>query len=156
MSDTAGAGFKPVPLSWVDSVGGDALSVIVNAAVRLPAADGVKDIRTEHDWPGGRADGTWQVFEVMAKSPGFAPVIASEFKLSACPPLLRMVKVCGPLGWPRDKLPKERDMALRRAVGPEMGWVPGGLLKTVEPKNGGGRGSGERMEFRSPVWGSTW
>jgi len=78
MSDTAGAGFKPVPLSWADSVGGDALSVIVNAAVRLPAADGVKDIRTEHDWPGrqsGRHFG--KCYEVMAKSPGFAPVIAS-------------------------------------------------------------------------------
>ena len=81
--ETAGEGFKPVPFSWADSIGGDALSVIVNAAVRLPAADGVKDIRTEHDWPGGRADGTWQVSDIIEKSPGFAPVNAKEFKLRA-------------------------------------------------------------------------
>ena len=121
MRETAGAGVKPVPLSCTDSIGGEALSLIVSAAVRLPAANGVKDIKTEQDWPGGRADGTWQVSDVMAKSPGFVPVIAREFKLSACPPLLRIVKVCGPLGWPRDKLPKERDIALSRAVGPVMG-----------------------------------
>jgi hypothetical protein len=60
---------------------GEALSVMVKAAVRAPAAEGVKEIRTEHDWPGGRADGTWQVSEVMAKSAGFAPVNAKEFKL---------------------------------------------------------------------------
>ena len=81
--ETAGAGFRPVPLSCTDSMGGEALSVMVKAAARLPAADGVKEISTEQDWPGGRADGTWQVSEVMAKSPGFAPVNAKEFKLSA-------------------------------------------------------------------------
>ena len=70
--------------------------------------------------------------------------------------MLRMVKVCALLVWPRAKLPKVRDMELRRAVGPTTGCEPGGLLKTVDWKKGVGRGSGERMEVKSPVCGSTW
>ena len=83
MRVTAGAGGRPVPLSWTDSIEGEALSVIVNAAARGPAAEGVKEISKEHDCRGVRADGTLQVLEVMEKSPGFVPAKAKEFKLSA-------------------------------------------------------------------------
>jgi len=79
---SAGAGVSPVPFNCADSVGGEALLVIVTAAVRLPAAEGVKETRTEHELPSCKTFGTWQV-SVSAKSPGFAPVIASVFKLSA-------------------------------------------------------------------------
>jgi len=58
------------------------LLVIVSAAVRLPVAEGVKVMSTEQELPGWRTVGTWQV-SVSAKSPEFAPVIASVFKLSA-------------------------------------------------------------------------
>lgn len=56
--------------------------VIVTAAARLPVADGVKEMRTEHELPGCKTVGTWQV-SISAKSPGFAPVIARVFKLRA-------------------------------------------------------------------------
>ena len=72
---TAGAGFRPVPLSWADSVGGAALSVIVKAALRLPGAVGVNEIRTEHDWPGGNEVGSWHPSIVMAKSPHSLPLL---------------------------------------------------------------------------------
>ena len=81
-SVTAGAGAKPVPLNCADSMAGEALLVIVTAAVRLPVAVGLKTMSTEQELPGCRTVGTWQV-SVSAKSPGFAPVIASVFKLSA-------------------------------------------------------------------------
>jgi hypothetical protein len=82
MSVTAGAGVRPVPFNGVDSVGGEALLVIVTAAARLPGAEGVKETRTEHELPGCKTVGTWQV-SVSAKSWGFAPVIVSVFKFSA-------------------------------------------------------------------------
>ncbi len=46
-----------MPFSEADSVAGEALLVIVNAAVRLPATDGLKETRTEHDWPGCKTAG---------------------------------------------------------------------------------------------------
>ncbi len=82
-SVTAGAGVRPMPFNCADSVGGEALLVIVTAAVRLPATEGVKETRTEHELPGCRTVGAWQVSPVMAKSPAFWPVIATVFKLSA-------------------------------------------------------------------------
>lgn len=153
---TAGAGARPVPFNWADSIAGEALSVIVNAAVRLPVAVGVKVMSTEQDWPGCRAVGTWQV-SVSVKSPGFAPVMASVFKLSAWPPLLVMSKVCALLGWPTDKLPNEKDVALNRAMGPTMGWEPGARLKRARGivADGGLRGLAGRRELGSPVCGST-
>src|SRR5713226_2484603 len=81
-SVTAGAGARPVPLNCADSVAGEALLVIVTAAERLPVAEGAKTMSTEQELPGCRTVGTWQV-SVSAKSPEFAPVIASVFKLSA-------------------------------------------------------------------------
>src|SRR5258708_4569643 len=82
-SVTAGAGVRPMPFNCADSVGGEALLVIVTAAVRLPAAEGVKETRTEHELPGCRTVGAWQVSPVMTKSPAFWPVIAMVFRLSA-------------------------------------------------------------------------
>jgi hypothetical protein len=82
MSVTAGAGVRPVPFNGADSVVGEALLVIVTAAVRLPGAEGVKETRTEHELPGCKTVGTWQV-SVSAKSWGFAPVILRVFKLNA-------------------------------------------------------------------------
>jgi len=52
VSVTAGAGARPVPLNWTDSIAGEALSVIVNAAERVPAAKGVKVMSTEQELPG--------------------------------------------------------------------------------------------------------
>jgi hypothetical protein len=53
------------------------------AVVAVPATEGVKETRTEHNLPGCREVGTWRVSDVIEKSPGFAPVIASVFKLCA-------------------------------------------------------------------------
>jgi hypothetical protein len=78
ISVTAGAGVRPVPFNCADSVGGEALLVIVTAAVRLPATEGVNETRTEHNLPGCRTVGTWQVSVVIAKSPGFAPVLRAN------------------------------------------------------------------------------
>jgi hypothetical protein len=75
---------------------------------------------TEQEVFGCRAVGTWQVSDSV-KSPGFVPVIASVFKLKAWPPLLVMVKVCAPLDWPTDKLPKKKEVALKVATGPTTG-----------------------------------
>src|SRR5260370_312426 len=46
ISVSAGAGVRPAPFNCADSVEGEALLVIVTAAVRLPAAEGVKETRT--------------------------------------------------------------------------------------------------------------
>ena len=62
---------------------GEALLVIVTAAVRLPATDGVKETRTEHDWLGCKTVGARQVSPERAKSPAFGPVMATVFRLSA-------------------------------------------------------------------------
>jgi len=79
---TAGAGARPVPPNWADSVLGDALSVIVNDAERLPVAEGAKVMSTEQELLGCKTVGTWQVSD-SAKSLGFIPVIPSAFRLSA-------------------------------------------------------------------------
>ena len=49
ISVTAGACVRPVPLKVTDSDAGAALSVMVNAALRAPVADGVKESIAEQD-----------------------------------------------------------------------------------------------------------
>jgi hypothetical protein len=82
MSVTDGTGARPEPFSAADSVEGEALSVMAMAAERWPVVDGVKEMRMVHDLPGCRAVGAWHVSPVMAKSPGFSPVMVTVFKLS--------------------------------------------------------------------------
>src|SRR5258708_40104187 len=86
-SVTAGAGVRPMPFNCADSVGGEALLVIVTAAVRLPAAEGVKETRTEHELPACRTGGASQAAPAMTKSPAFWPAIAMMFRLTPEPAL---------------------------------------------------------------------
>jgi len=83
MSVTAGAGARPVPLREADSVAGEPLSVIVRAADRTPAAEGVKEISTEQEVPVWRTVGAWQESPVIEKSDEFIPVMVVEFRLRA-------------------------------------------------------------------------
>src|SRR6266700_249097 len=103
-SVTAGAGGSPTPFNCADSAGGDALLGIVTAAVRLAVAGAGKETRREHELPGCRTVGAWQVSPVVAKSPAFWPVTAMVFRFNPWPPLLVMVNGSALLVCPIDKL----------------------------------------------------
>lgn len=92
LTDTVVDGVCPVPLRLTDCGEPVALSVIVAAAVRVPAAVGENVTYTEHELL--TASEEPQLLLEILKSPALVPVIAMEVKLIAVVPVLVMVN-----GW---------------------------------------------------------
>ena len=97
-----------------------AFVLTVSVAERLPFAVGVNMYWNVQLWPPLSAMFTAQV-PLRAKSPGFAPPVASEAIVSVPPPVFFNVTVFAELVVPTFRLPKFSDDALSVAIGVAIG-----------------------------------
>ena len=84
---TAGSGEVPLPLRGIDCGLAGALSVAAKLAWRVPAAVGEKIRLIVQVALGERTVGNEQ-FGVATKSEELTPMMLTEVRLSACPPVL--------------------------------------------------------------------